>query len=314
MGTKHAETTYQTVDDHHDQAHTHAGGAEGTITHSATTGRTTDDHHNQTHAPTHKDGGNDELDVEELASAGAANTFPRADGSGAVTMTTISHAEATGKGTDDHHAESHDYDTHSGGVPFAELEYDDATSDPLIDGAAAADGTEGSAARKDHVHPRHHAIYVDASAVSAVEAAGLDLVAGKDVMLTENLTSDHTWSGITAYMYASESVVLGEICYFKAANWLEKADADSIAKMPVVAMALETITAINRGKFLLFGIVRDDSWSWTQGAPIYASTTLGDLTQTPPSGTGDQVQVVGVALWEGVTMLFNPDYTLIEIA
>ena len=52
---------------------------------------------------------------------------------------------------------AHDYDLHSGGVPFAELEYDDGTSDPLQDGEAAADGNEDSAARKDHIHPKHHA-------------------------------------------------------------------------------------------------------------------------------------------------------------
>lgn len=63
---------------------------------------------------------------------------------------------------------AHDYDTHSGGVPFAELEYDDATSDPLQDADAADDGTEDSAARKDHVHIKHHAKYTDAAAVSAV--------------------------------------------------------------------------------------------------------------------------------------------------
>jgi hypothetical protein len=41
----------------------------------------------------------------------------------------------------DLHAESHDYDSHTGGVPYGDVEYDDATSDPLIDGEAAADGT-----------------------------------------------------------------------------------------------------------------------------------------------------------------------------
>ena len=55
-----------------------------------------------------------------------------------------------------HHAQTHDYDTHDGGVPFAEVEYDDATSNPLpADATAAADGVEGSAARKDHRHLGH---------------------------------------------------------------------------------------------------------------------------------------------------------------
>jgi hypothetical protein len=41
-------------------------------------------------------------------------------------------------------------------VAVGDVAFDDGTSDPLIDGAAAADGTENSVARKDHVHPRHH--------------------------------------------------------------------------------------------------------------------------------------------------------------
>lgn len=47
------------------------------------------------------------------------------------------------------------------------LKVDDATSDPLIDGNAAADGTEASVARKDHVHPKHHAKFTAAEARTA---------------------------------------------------------------------------------------------------------------------------------------------------
>ena len=41
-------------------------------------------------------------------------------------------------------------------VPNTVFPVDDATSDPLIDVDAAADGTEASFARKDHQHPKHH--------------------------------------------------------------------------------------------------------------------------------------------------------------
>jgi len=77
--------------------------------------------------------------------------------------------------TDTHHAETHDYDSHDGGVPYAELEYDDATSDPLIDGNAAADGVEDSAARKDHVHPKHHAEAHAPESHSGTDITGVEL-------------------------------------------------------------------------------------------------------------------------------------------
>ncbi|KKL58870.1 hypothetical protein LCGC14_2221030, partial [marine sediment metagenome] len=96
-------------------------------------------------------------------------------------------SRSTGAG----HAESHDYDIHSGGVPFAELEYDDATSDPLIDADSAADGTEDSAARKDHVHPKHHVKYLDSAAISAVEGeATLDLAGDVTIAVGKTLSVD----------------------------------------------------------------------------------------------------------------------------
>jgi hypothetical protein len=42
-----------------------------------------------------------------------------------------------------------------GVVAVGDVAFDDATSNPLIDGTAA-DGSENSIARKDHVHPNHH--------------------------------------------------------------------------------------------------------------------------------------------------------------
>lgn len=71
------------------------------------------------------------------------------------------------------------------------LEVDDATSDPLIDGDAAADGTEASVARKDHVHPKHHAKYTDANAISAIEGeATLDLAGDVTIGDTKSLSVD----------------------------------------------------------------------------------------------------------------------------
>ncbi len=51
---------------------------------------------------------------------------------------------------------------------------DDASSDPLIDGDTANDGTEGSLARKDHIHIKHHAKYTNAEAVTAAKTVKLD--------------------------------------------------------------------------------------------------------------------------------------------
>jgi len=62
----------------------------------------------------------------------------------------------------------------------------------------------------------------------------------------------------------------------------------------------------------VMGLVRDDTWDWTVGGIIYASTDAGGLTQTAPSGSADIVQVVGVA-YHADKMIFNPSMETVEI-
>jgi hypothetical protein len=63
----------------------------------------------------------------------------------------------------------------------------------------------------------------------------------------------------------------------------------------------------------MYGWARDDSWSFTTGGLVYASITAGALTQTAPSGTGDQVQVVGVA-YHADKIQFSPAPVLVEVS
>jgi len=116
------------------------------------------------------------------------------------------------------------------------------------------------------------------------------------------------------------AVAFGDVCFMASDGALEFADADQITTMPGLYMALETISAAGSGEWLMLGVARNDSWNWTIGAGtlglIYVSvtaTTGNTLTQTAPSATGDQVQIVGHALSADV-MMFNPNYTYIEVA
>jgi hypothetical protein len=116
---------------------------------------------------------------------------------------------------------------------------------------------------------------------------------------TVSATVDTNATGFAAALYQASD-----------GNW-DEADADAIATMPCRALALETGTGT---KLLLRrGWIRNDTWAWTPGAPVYVSTTTGGLTQTIPSGTGDQVQIVGYA--ETADILdFNPSMTIVEVA
>ncbi len=94
-----------------------------------------------------------------------------------------------------------------------------------------------------------------------------------------------------------------DLVFLSGGKWY-KAAADTSATLPAFALALnEFATADYAGLFLLYGLVCNPAWTWSDGS-IYASTTPGGLTQTAPSETG-WVQSVGVSY--GVDyMLFSP--------
>jgi hypothetical protein len=125
--------------------------------------------------------------------------------------------------------------------------------------------------------------------------------------------SDLTASGDTTTMNVTGNTVgIGSALYMTSGgDGLDEADADWFATMPCRVLALETGTGQDKS-VLLKGFIRNDSWSWTPGLSVYVSTTVGTLTQTPPAGSGDQVQTVGWAHRSNV-LYFDPDKTVVEI-
>jgi len=127
-------------------------------------------------------------------------------------------------------------------------------------------------------------------------------------------TVDNSCTGTTAVLTAGENLAFGDAVYVKAADskmWL--ADSDVVTTMPCVALAAAAISANALGRFLILGFMRDDAWGWTAQGLLYPHTTGGNPTQTRPSGSGDQVQVLGIAITATI-ILFNPSYELVEIA
>lgn len=136
------------------------------------------------------------------------------------------------------------------------------------------------------------------------------------VQLTAALPTNTTAHGITTTFTANENQGFGDIVFINTDGEAQLADADSASTTPVVAMCISSsVTANNVGGYLLYGIARNDAWNWTVGGYVYLSTTgtTGNtLTQSAPSGTGDIVQLVGIATHPD-RILFKPDLTTIEI-
>jgi len=128
---------------------------------------------------------------------------------------------------------------------------------------------------------------------------------GENGLQFKNGLANGEYSGIkTTVIIASNAFGFGAALYMKADGEYAECDADDSAKMPCTALALDTGTGSK--EVLLFGYICESGWAFDNaGMPVYVHTDLGDLDTTQPSGSGDQVQRVGIA--KSATILyFNP--------
>lgn len=127
--------------------------------------------------------------------------------------------------------------------------------------------------------------------------------------------ADHTAYGMTTTFTANEGQAFGDVVFINASGKAQLGDADAIATASCIAMCTQTVSTDGTASYLLQGIARDDTWNWTVGGPIFLSTTgtTGNtLTQTAPSGTGDVVQVLGVAT-HADRIYFSPSLSQSEL-
>jgi hypothetical protein len=73
------------------------------------------------------------------------------------------------------------------------------------------------------------------------------------------------------------------------------ADADDAAKMPAIGLTETSLSANATGFVIVVGTLRGvDTNAYSINAPLYVSTTAGQLTSTKPTGTSDAVQMIGL--------------------
>ncbi len=131
-----------------------------------------------------------------------------------------------------------------------------------------------------------------------------------NIRITGDLANQSS-SGMTVVAPVSaNSTGFGAALYVASDGTLQEADADDVAKMPCVALAVESGTGDK--EILLHGLIKDENWAWTTGGFVYVSPTTGEITQTKPSASGQQVQILGVAVSPDM-IYFTPNLMLIEI-
>ena len=183
-------------------------------------------------------------------------------------------------------------------------------ADDAIDSEHYADGSI------DNAHIADDAI--DSEHYAAASIDGEHLAVGKDGALSLDATpdTDHTANGPqTSTLNAGYSSTIMDLVYLgSGGKWLE-ADADATGtSINLLGIALEAKTDGQAMNVALSGsFVRDDTWNWTIGVPLYISGTLGAITATKPSGSGDIVRTVGYAVTADI-IFFNPSSDYVTLA
>jgi hypothetical protein len=133
---------------------------------------------------------------------------------------------------------------------------------------------------------------------------GADLdVNGKSVDWGAILTVNTTHKGDTLLVDVdTNSIGFGCLLAQGSDFSFDEADASAIANCNMLVMAIEAGTGTK--KVLLKGQVCKTSWNWVRG-PIYASETLGELTQVLPVHEDAVIAPVAWAL-SATTIYFNP--------
>ena len=112
---------------------------------------------------------------------------------------------------------------------------------------------------------------------------------------------------------AGEDLTGAHLGYLKSDSkwWETDADAEATTK-GLLGLIMQTKSTGQAVRVLVLGRATFTGWGLTVGATQYVSCTKGLITETAPSGSGDQVRKIGHAL-SSDTMVFNPDATILEI-
>jgi hypothetical protein len=149
-----------------------------------------------------------------------------------------------------------------------------------------------------------------------ISAGGnVTLADARSVIFDAAPASDHNAAGLIASMTAGATLAFGDAVYQKSDGEMHLGDADAASTAGVVALAVASGSDGAASNFMFYGFARDDTWNWTVGGLIYLSTTGtsgNTLTQTAPSGSGDIVQILGVAT-HADRIFFNPSLTYAEV-
>jgi len=154
--------------------------------------------------------------------------------------------------------------------------------------------------------------YVDADDTSAYFDGAMLVEGASAFAFSPKPLDENSEIKETLGLTAGESLVSGDLCYFKSDGKMWKSDADAVATSKgLIAICLDTISADATGTFLIKG--KYTTSGLTTGDELYISTTAGDWTNTAPTATADIVRVIGYAL-SNTVLYFDVDKSYLEVS
>jgi len=126
---------------------------------------------------------------------------------------------------------------------------------------------------------------------------------------------DDKATGLIFTFTAQESLAIGDVVFMHSDGEVKKADMNSADTMPAIGICTTSASANGDINVLVQGVMHDASafpTFGTVGQDVFVSST-GDITATAPSGSGDTVQKIGVAI-HGDKVYFNFNTTEVLLA
>ena len=134
--------------------------------------------------------------------------------------------------------------------------------------------------------------------------------------ITQDSIDDHDAQGIIMTFTAGMTVTPFSPVYLGTDDEVHECDADAIATMPCIGVSVNTsnVTDGNSIEVMLLGLIRDETFTdfGTNGAPVFVSTTVGEMTNTAPSGDDDVVQIIGHSVGEKL-LFVQPSLTYLVV-
>jgi len=109
------------------------------------------------------------------------------------------------------------------------------------------------------------------------------------------ITHQYTSAETLIPAYAAVTILPGSVEHIRLASAVD--ETPNPTRLPAIGIAGQDMPLGQRDNIITFGEIRNTSWNFTFiGLPVYIDTSLGLITQTPPTLAGTFVQRIGTAI------------------